>query len=403
MVIAHINMMTNGSTGKIMLSLADAAREKGHEVCTFSVEFFCKGKKPDYKKIKGHQYFGYYWESFLHTAFGRITGINGMLSWLGTAQLIRKLKKISPDIIHIHNIHSYCICVPMLFRYIKKYDIRVVWTLHDCWAVTGRCTHFAAVKCERWRTGCHHCPQQRIGYKSCLESSKFMWRKKKKWFTGVNNMIIVTPSRWLADIVQGSYLSSYPVQVVNNGIDTNIFLPRENSFRERHNLLERYIILGVAFAWGERKGIDVFIELSKRMNEDYQIVLVGTNEMIDEMLPENIISIHRTQDQAELADIYTAADVFVNPTREDTFPTVNIESLACGTPVITFETGGSAEIIDSSCGVSVSCDDFEALRNEIIRVCTERSYTTEDCRKRGTYFSTDNSIRDYLKIYERFH
>lgn len=400
MKIAHINMMTNGSTGKIMLGLAERARQYGYEAYTFSVEFFCKGKKPDYKKIKYHQYFGFYWESFLHTAFGRLTGLNGLFSWFGTIQLISKLKKIGPDIIHLHNIHSYCICIPLFFRYVKKNNVRVVWTFHDCWPVTGRCPNFEMIGCKRWKNGCYACPQKNSGYKSFFELSSIMWKLKKRWLTSIDDMIIVTPSQWLANIVKQSYLKHYPVKVINNGIDLNIFKPTSNDFKIQHRIQNKYMVLGVAFDWGERKGVDVCIELSRQLGDQYQIVLVGTNSFVDRILPESILSIHRTQNQQELAKTYSAADVFINPTREDNYPTVNIESLACGTPVITFNSGGSSEIINSHCGISIKKNDIKSLADAVRKVCLRRPFSREDCVARADELSIDKSLDNYMKIYK---
>ena len=181
-----------------------------------------------------------------------------------------------------------------------------------------------------------------------------MWKLKKKWFTGVKNMIIVTPSKWLAGLASESYLREYPIKVINNGIDLKVFKPTTGNFRERYKILEnKFIVLGVSFAWGKRKGLDCFVKMAKELGENYQIVLVGTDDDLDKQLPNNIISIHRTQNQKELAEIYTAADVFAMPTREENYPTVNMEAIACGTPVVTFDTGGSSEMLDEKSGIVV--------------------------------------------------
>ena len=221
----------------------------------------------------------------------------------------------------------------MLFKYIKKNNIPTVWTLHDCWPFTGKCPYFTIVKCEKWKNGCYKCPQYKDYPKTLYDNTKQMWKLKKKWFTGVHNLTIVTPSEWLAKLVHESYLKEYPVKIINNGIDLNLFRPSEKNRTDVVKKIkkQKYIVLGVAFDWGFRKGLDIFIKLTDILPTDkYQIVLVGTSSIIDKELPKSIISVHRTQNQEELVELYTLADVFAMPTREENFPTVNLEALACG-------------------------------------------------------------------------
>lgn len=278
----------------------------------------------------------------------------------------------------------------------------MIWTLHDCWSFTGHCPYFDIAHCDKWKTGCHNCPQYREYPQSLFDNSKFMWKLKKKWFTGVENMTIVTPSQWLADLVKQSYLKDYPVKVINNGIDLSVFKPADSDFREKYHIsADKEILLGVAFGWGKRKGLDVFLELDKRLDaEKYQIVLVGTDDAVDKQLPENIISIHRTQNQQELAEIYSAADLFVNPTREENYPTVNMESIACGTPVLTFNTGGSPEIPDDTCGAVVPCDDVDAMEREIVRICRDKPFTKEVCLARAKAFDMNDRFEEYVELYK---
>lgn len=397
MKIVEINTVHFGSTGRIMLQIAEVARARGHEVCTFSRAWYTR-------RFTGKFYdaVGFTVDNIIHRILAPIFGREGVLSYFGTKRFIAKLKKIDPDVIHLHNLHGYYINLPLLFAYIKKHKKKVIWSLHDCWAFTGHCPHFTFARCEKWRDGCRHCPQPRMYPKMYLDGSKWMYEKKKQWFTGVQDMTIVTPSTWLAELVKRSFLRDYPVKVINNGIDLEVFKPTESDFRKTHGIAEdRKIILGVAFGWGVRKGLDIFIELSKRLESDkYQIVLVGTNEAVDKQLPKNIISIHRTNNQAELAQIYTAADLFLNPTREDNYPTVNMESLACGTPVLTFRTGGSPEILADSCGAVVPCEDIDAMEREIIRICEEMSFFKDACLKKAASFNQIHRFEEYIKLYE---
>lgn len=403
MRIAILNMLPYGSTGKIMFQLAQVARDLGHQVKTYSTEpFSIRGKTPQ-PEIADHTVWGSFYENMFHYILGSTLGRNGCYSKSGTKRLVRELKEYRPDIIHLHNLHSHCINFPVLFNYIKRNNVRVVWTLHDCWTFTGQCPHFDMFGCDKWKTGCHHCEQPMTYPKSRIDNSKHMHKLKKKWFTGVKDMKLVAPSQWLANLTRESFLKEYPVKVIYNGIDLSVFQPTESDFRKKYGCEDKKILLGVAFGWGQRKGLDVFIELSKRLDSSYQIVLVGTDETVDQKLPANIISIHRTNNQQELAQIYTAADLFVNPTREDTLPTVNIEALACGTPVLTFRTGGSPEIPDDSCGAVVEKNDVDAMEKQIIRICQDEPYSKAACLKRAEQFAAADRFGEYIKLYEEIY
>lgn len=402
MIIAELNMTDTGSTGQIMFSIAEFARQKDIKVFTYSPYPFSKlyVKKPVEREY--HHYYGTWFERRISNLLGRIFGLNGLNCFFGTLDLINSLRKNKVELVHLHNLHGYCINLPLLFGFIKKNNIKVIWTLHDCWSFTGHCPHFSMVKCDKWQNGCFNCPQCRDYPQSLIDSSRLMWKMKKRWFTGVNNMTIITPSQWLADLVKQSFLREYPVKVINNGIDLEIFRPVPSDFRDKYGIpKEKYIILGVTFGWGERKGLDVFLELANRLPQDrYQIVLVGTDEAVDKKLPDSIISIHRTQSQRELAEIYSAADLFVNPTREETYPTVNMEAIACGTPVLTFGTGGSPEIPDGTCGAVVPCDDVDALESEIHRISQDQPFSQEACLRRAEAFDKNERFGEYVVFYQ---
>ena len=224
--------------------------------------------------------------------------------------------------------------------------------------------------------------------------------EKKEWFTGIKTMMVVTPSHWLADLAKQSYLRDYSIKQIPNGVDLSIFKPVCSQFRRTYRLEEKKVLLGVAFDWGRRKGLDVFIELAKRLDDTFRIVLVGTNESIDSRLPKDIISIHKTENQQQLAEIYSAADLFVNPTREENYPTVNMEAIACGTPVLTFRTGGSPEMLTSSTGTVVDCDDIDSMEREICRICETRPFRREDCVKAAQAFDMQSRFEEYVKLYE---
>ena len=396
MKIVEINTVDIGSTGRIMLQIAQTVRHNKDKVWTFSRARKRPGEPPE-----GHRYYLSYPEYCVHNVLAKLTGLNGLFSVGATLRLLRGIRKIDPDIIHLHNLHGFSINLPLLFRYIKRNHIPVVWTLHDCWAFTGKCPHFTMVKCDKWKTGCAHCPQLKGYPKALLDMSQMMWKLKKKWFTGVPNMVIVTPSQWLCDLVKQSYLKDYDIKVINNGIDLETFRPTPSNFREKYGIDKtQHIVLFVAFGWEARKGLDVVINLAGKLPENYQIVVVGTDDNVDKELPSNILSIHRTQNQREVAEIYTAADVFANPTREEVLGLVNIEALACGTPVLTFCTGESPEVIDETCGIVVPCDDTSALENTIRYVCEEKPFPSENCRKHAEQFDMNDKFAEYVQLYQ---
>ena len=396
MRVVQINGGVFGSTGKIMFGIADALKKSGNETLCFSpVTTTNRNNQPDKKYIK----IGSFQSRRFNVLLGRITGFEGCFAYFATKRMLKKISEFKPDVIHLHTLHGSFVNLPLLFRYIKKNKIKAVWTLHDCWSFTGHCPHFVLQNCEKWKECCGKCPSYREYPQSLFDNSKKMHRLKRKWFSGIADCTVVTPSKWLADLAEKSFLSQYPVMVINNGINLSVFHPIQSDFRKNNGLEDKIIILGVSFGWSNKKGLDVFISLAKELSEDYRIVLVGTDKNTDRVLPESIISIHRTQNQTELAQIYSAADVFVNPTREDNFPTVNIEALACGTPVITFDTGGSSEIIDDTSGASVPEGDIKAILQILSRVKNDNCFSADNCIKRAEKFSSIDKFEEYIRIY----
>lgn len=392
MKVMQINVTCGaGSTGKICVSISKLLTQNKIE----NYILFSSGES-DYPlgiKYTNNCYIK------VQALKSRIFGCYGFNSNHATKKIINELKRIKPDIVHLHNLHGHNCNLEMLFSYLKNEKIKIFWTFHDCWAFTAYCPHFTAIKCDKWKACCECCPLRKQ-FSWFADRSKWLFEKKKELFSGLD-MTIVTPSQWLEDLVKESFLKGYPVKVINNGIDLSVFKPTESDFRQKHGIGDKYMLLGVADSWGERKGLDVFIELSKRLDSTkYQIVLVGTNDSMDKQLPDNIISVHRTQNQQELAEIYTAADLFVNPTREEVLGLVNIESLACGTPVVTFNTGGSPECVDESCGVVVECDDIDALEKEITRIAEEKPFPVENCLLRARQFDQNERFKEYIDLYQ---
>lgn len=327
------------STGRICTDLATALEAQGHEV---KIAYGRENVPEQFQKYAVK--IGTDLDVKLHGVKARLLDGAGFGSKKATEMFIEWVKEYDPDVIHLHNIHGYYINVEALFNYLKTCGKKVIWTLHDCWAFTGHCAYFDYVGCEKWKTGCNHCEQKneypaRIG----PDRSKQHYAIKRDLFTGIKNITLVTPSQWLADLVSESYLSEYNVSVIHNGVDIEVFKPTQNNVHEKYNCVGKKIILGVAAVWDRRKGLDTFIELADKLDDSYQIVLVGLTKEQSEKLPKNIIGIERTNSVQELAELYTAAYVFVNPTLEDNYPTTNLEAIACRTPVITYDTGGSGE------------------------------------------------------------
>ena len=396
MTVVSINTCTTGSTGRIMLGIAQAARKSGFQYYTFSP----KQRHDTSDTIADHCYFGHWLDAAVCVRLAALTGLNGCFSFYNTVSLLKKLKKIKPDIVHLHNLHDNYVNLKMLFLFIKKHKIKVLWTLHDCWSFTGGCPHFLSSECSGWQKNCSDCP----GYSypsGRAECSKAILKMKIKTFGGVDCMMIATPSLWLKQIAEQTFLNQYPICVIHNGIDCNVFKPTESNVRETYGIdKNKFVLLGVAYNWGKKKGLDVFSALSEQIDDlKYQIVLVGTDDTIDKQLPKNIVSIHKTQSKAELAAIYSTADLFVNPTREEVFGMVNIEALACGTPVITFRTGGSPECIDQTCGTVVDCDNFIELKEKIQQICELHEYTADMCMKRARAFDEKEIYYNYINIY----
>lgn len=391
MKVVQINTVCgSGSTGKICVGISKMLNSQGIEnYIIYSYE------ESDYPLgIKCSEVF-----PKLQALRSRVLGNYGFNSKKTTKRIIEELERIEPDIVHLHNLHGHNCNLEMLVDYLKEKKIKLFWTFHDCWAFTAYCPHYVMAVCQKWKTGCYNCVQART-FSWFADRSRWLYEKKKQIFADLN-LTIITPSQWLADQVKLSFLKEYPVKVINNGIDLSVFYPRESGFREKYHLENKCVLLGVAFGWGPRKGLDVFIRLAERLDHNkFQIVLVGTDKKVDRLLPKNIISIHRTANQAELAEIYSAADLFVNPTREEVLGLVNLEALACGTPVITFRTGGSPECIDEKTGVFVECDDEESLCNKIICISESSQFERNACVHRAREFDESTKYNEYIQRYQ---
>lgn len=391
-----------GSTGRIVLDIHNALIEQGHK------SLVAYGREPAIGCENAIR-IGTKKDIYAHGLYTRILDKHGLGSQKATRQFIKNIEAESPDIIHLHNIHGYYLNYEILFRFLKNFGKPVIWTFHDCWPFTGHCVHFTYAGCERWQKVCHDCPQKR-SYPGSLvfDNSRRNFERKREAFTGVKDLTIVTPSKWLAGLVKQSFLSEYETVVISNGIDTTVFRPVLSDFKSRHAIEDKFMILGVANVWSQRKGLKYFLELADILENDEIIVLVGLTKKQVESLPANIIGITRTNNIQELVEIYSAADVFVNPTLEDNYPTVNLEAQACGTYVVTFDSGGTREtIVDSSHGTVCGGKTTQALRNLLKGLRSQGlldKLTVENSKtKSGTFTDISKTVffRRVLETYEK--
>ena len=354
-VIAHINTVPNGSTGGIMMKEHRELLAAGED----SFAFWGRGRAGEGDR---ELRFATDAEVKLDALQTRFDGKAGFHSKAATKRLLERLDEINPDVVHLHNLHGYYVNIEMLFEWLAAHDCKVEWTLHDCWAFTGHCAYFTYAKCAQWKTQCahikQHCPQLDT-YPKTYSRTSCSWNfdQKKRLFNLVptERLKLITPSQWLANLVGESFLAKYPVEVRHNTIDTAVFKPTPSDFRERYGIGDRFMVLGVACPWNERKGLNDFLRLASELDfNEYAIVLVGLNDKQLQNCPANVVGIKRTDSREDLASIYTAADVLFNPTNEDNYPSTLLEAQACGTPVITYNVGGCAEALSLASSAAVS-------------------------------------------------
>lgn len=392
MKLLQINVSANlGSTGRIAEQIGLAAMKQGWE------SYIAYGRNTDKsasRLIKIGNIFGL----ATHLLYSRLTGRHGLASVYATKKLVKQIKTIQPDIIHLHNIHGYYINYKILFEYLNSTDIPLVWTLHDCWSFTGHCAHFIHQQCYKWKEQCMECPYRRVYPKAYIDSSKRNYDLKKFLYTNNRNMHIVPVSHWLLDFVTHSILQDKHLQVIHNGVDIAKYKP--NDISENHPEIR---VLGVASQWTKSKGLYDFYDLRKRFDEkELTITLVGLTKQQIAELPKGIKGIQRTNSMGELAALYADADVFINPTYADTFPTTNLEALACGTPVITYLTGGSPEAVTPETGFVVEQGDLDGVVQAIEEIGKYgKEHYAAACRKRAEeHFDKGKCFQKYIDLYE---
>lgn len=395
--LVQINTVCNASTGKIMGDIQREAIRRGYDTISFVGR-----RKPfsDVPCVKFGNPISFWSHVVINTLFDR----QGYGSYFATKRLIREIKREQPDIIHLHNLHGYYLHVPMLFRYLtNEFKGNIFWTFHDCWPFTGHCPYFTMIGCEKWKAECKQCPNKtKYPISLFLDASRKNYEEKKKLFGSVENLTILTPSKWMRELVEESFLKEKQIYVTPNGIDLNIF-----AYRTDEEVLKKYripenkkILLGVANIWDERKGINDFIQLSEHLSDEYQIVLVGLNKNQIRNLPKRIHGIIKTENQKELAIIYSSAEIFINPSREESFSLVTVEAFACGTPVIVLDTSAVKELVSDRNGIVLSSAGINDYL-EAIKKIEEGNYNRKDVAACAGKYDYHKTASDIVSLYEK--
>jgi putative colanic acid biosynthesis glycosyltransferase len=381
-----------GSTGRITQDLYNEVKIESFEAM---VAYGRKSKAIDVDTYK----IGSKLSMLFHVFLTRVFDKHGLGSSVATKKLVAFIKDYNPDIIHLHNIHGYYVNVKMLFRYLANTDAKIFWSLHDCWSMTGHCAHFDHISCDKWKANCHHCPEKKAYPASLVfDSSSQNYKLKKALFTSLKNLTIITPSNWLTGIVKQSYLKNYDVKTINNGIDLSVFKPVPSDIKEKFLITHKKIVLGIASPFTDNKGFSDFIRLGELLPKNYVIVMIGVSEKQIKSLGKNIIGISRISDKAKIVKLYSSAHVFFNPTKADTYPTTIMESLACGTPVVSYDVGGCSELVDNTCGKLVKKDSIIDAKDAIIEV-SEKSNMFENCIKKASAFDKNVQVNKTYSLY----
>lgn len=397
MKIVQINVTySSGSTGQIVQKIHKYLNDKEVE------NHVIYGYGP--KKKEGHLSLYNYWTMHLHSFLSRYFCMQGLGSLLSTYKAIRFMKRIKPDIVHLHNIHGHYLNYPLLFYYLKKSNTQVVWTFHDCWPFTGKCAHYFEKKCRKWQTGCFACPNLST-YPDCkFDGSRRNYNLKKKIFCSISDLHIVANSNWLYGEIKKSFFKNKDIYQIYNGIDTSVFYPRDRrKWREKNKYKQTdVIILGVASVWKKEKGFDIFLKLSSVLPKDYKLIMVGVNEKQLSVLPDNIYGILCTEDANELAEIYSSCDVLLNPSKEETFGMVTAEAIACGIPAIVSNCTACPEVVEGcNAGMIVDMDNLEEIKNALLKVKDKGLNLTKD---RSDAFKKKFSVtimcQNYFKLYQ---
>jgi putative colanic acid biosynthesis glycosyltransferase len=386
-----------GSTGTIAESIGRFVIQKGWE----SYIAYGRFPRPSASKLIR---IGSDWDTRFHGLETRIFDNHALGSRQATKRLIKKIEVIKPDVIHLHHLHGYYINIEILFKYLNKSNIPVVWTFHDCWSFTGHCTYFDFVDCDKWKSHCNACPQKHEYPKSIFfDNSKNNFALKKELFTSIARMTIVSVSKWLDNLVEQSFFKNTDHLCIYNAIDLELFKPIGNSdfIKYKYNIGNKFVILGVATIWDRRKGLNDFVELSKHINNDEIIVLVGLSTEQRNKLPSNVIGLPRTENRIELANLFAASDVFLNLSTEETFGLTTAEALASGTPPIVYNKTASPELVNFKTGFVVEKNDYLAIKKAIVEIKeNKKEFYKNNCRLRATrLFNSNDVFSKYFELY----
>ena len=352
-----------GSTGRICTDLYSMLKVKGHEArIAYATTPAIGCDEADTFKIHGKI------DYYVHNLLAKATDRTGFFSDRVTKRLIQYIIKENPDIIHLHNIHGYYVNIKILFEFLKQLDKPIVWTLHDCWAFTGHCSHYSYEGCMKWLSGCHHCTQLKSYPVSFgLDSSERNYKDKKNLFTSIPKLWITTPSQWLAHQVKKSFLGKYDIYPIYNGIDLSVFKHVDSNIKSKLGIAkQKKVLLGVSFVWNDRKGFSDMLELDSNLDHNkYQLLLVGLSNEQLKLIPKSILGLARTHSVYELVELYSMADIFINTSYEETMGLVTAEALACGTPAIVYDQTAVPEIVDSTSGFVVSAGHIDSLLKKL--------------------------------------
>ena len=401
MRVLQINSVCGtGSTGKLAVQISDYLNSQGVENY-IAYGFGCCDRPNTFK-------FGNMADAHLHSFLSRKLCLQGYGSWFVTGRLVRYIRKIKPDIVHLHNIHGHYLNFPRLFRYLKKANCQVVWTFHDCWPMTGKCTHFTEVGCNKWQTQCENCHQLNTYPDSTRDRSRKNYLDKKKYFSGLEKLHVVTVSQWLKKTAEASFFQGKDIRCIYNGIDLNLFRPVPSDIRDSLGIGNRFMILGVSSQWNNKKGYDKFLALAQRLDENAVIVLVGVSPEQKATLPDNVIGICRTENQQQLAQLYSAADVLVNLSLEETFGLVVAEALACGTPAIVLNSTACPEVVSEDTGIVIEPKDPQDLDRALDKIrSTGKAAYSHNCTERARQlFTNERMQQQYYLLYselEKLH
>ena len=397
MKILSINSFNTGSTGRIMRQIADVARQRGHDVTLCYPH--SRTNEANYQSS----------DIYIVNRYIRLIGV--FLDFIGCHRIafcfstyifLRKVERLKPDVIHLHNLHGSYINLYLLFKYLKKRNIKVIWTLHDCWSFTGHCGHYITIGCSKWITGCYNCPKYKDYPSTFIDDSKGRYCFKRNLFNELSNLTLVPVSIWLANQCAQSFLKEKRCTPIYNGIDIDVFSYKNSDAKEKYGIEGKFIAIALATSWGEDKGFNDYIKLANLLSDDEVIVMVGLSEELKSQLTPNIIGVSRTESLSELVSLYSAADVLLSLSKAETFGLTIVEALACGTPAIVYDNTAQRELILPDTGYLVETGSVECVYQYMKTVrLNGREFYSQSCRKYVEInFSDSLQYRKYVDLYE---